>query len=520
MPPSLEKFAQELRDYQQDAVSFALSRVAQGETRTLIASPTGTGKGTMELALLRELRLVEGRESLILTPSIDILRGFLERCGATPKELQASENKLAAMGEECGIMTPVRYRNQILKGRPMADVFICDESHHYTDQVETYGLLFTLGPEATWIGFTATPFRGTPKGTLELHAAWGEPWTILDIPEAIALGCCQLPRMRVVPLIDDDQIAVRNGQFIVKEVDKSASSRIIELIQLAREEVKRAPTCLVVPSTDTAQLIEDHSSTSMSGVSCVFVGQHSTAADRAEAYERARKQKAVLVAIQILGEGVDFPWLRTLIDASPTLSPVVWAQRVGRIMRPGDIEPRYLCVCRNLERHAYLMQGAIPATWIGQAQEAFEKPSERAIVRAFGLESLRKFKQIEVPCRSRVRAGMWVVYSVDEKTGVKTEYVALVHPGRVDVITAMRQNIRKPDGTWDWGRFKKCDLPADLVGFQTSPYRNSCTTKQKEWWAQPHGGARQYGLDPDAADKLTARQFYALPMLAQIKEVL
>lgn len=526
MPATLDRFDQVLRDYQEETVAFAVDQVVgkvpneNGLPRTLFQAPTGTGKGTIELALLKELRLGRGIDAAILTPSLGILRGFLERCGATPEELEQGEDKLAAMGEAIGIHTPIRYRNQVLKGtRTSADVFICDEAHHQTDSGEVSGLLFAISPEATWVGFSATTYRGTPRGTRELLAAWGEPYRILSIPDAVRRGFCSLPRMRVQPLTDDDRIEVRNGQFVAASVDKEIGSRIRETALVAYREWQGpskgkgqpTPTCLVVPSTDVAWLVTDVTRTSP--VPYLFLGQHSTSADRMRAFEECRAGRAILVVIKVLSEGVDTPWLRAMVDASPTLSPVEWTQRVGRIMRPGTERPRYVCTCRNLERHAYVMEGAIPRQVVAEAQQAFPEPTNRAAHRAFGLESLKKFKQIDVPLMGGLRSHAWVLYSVDEETAKETQYVAILHPTKAETITARRQNVVEADGTRGYGHWEKCDVPDDLVGFATAPFRKGCSDKQKQWWRTD---AANYGLDPGAADSITARQFFVLPALKQL----
>lgn len=524
MSVSLDRFSQQLRPYQADCVSFAHERaIGHPGGRTLFVSPTGTGKGTIELALLKQLR-ADGHDAIILTPSIEILRGFLERCGASEDELDSCEDKLAALGESIGVHTPVRYRNQVLKGeRQTADIFIVDEAHHQTEQGEISGLLFTLAPEGTWIGFTATGYRGTPKGTRELREAWGEPYIVLTVPEAIEQGCAMMPEMQVVPLVDDDKIVVRNGQFVVSATDKVVGDRIEQIIMLAVRETLGGdggyprPTVVVMPSTDSARGLVAQAELMQTPVRFHFIGQHVPVKERKALYEECRNKQAVLVVINVLGEGVDLPWLRSMIDASPTLSPVVWMQRIGRIMRPNEITPRYLCVCRNLERHAYLMQGAIPAMYIAQAQQAFEKPSNRSIMRVFGLEALKKFKQIDVPCANGVRSSMWVLYSIEG--GQQFEYVAIVHPTKPETIVARRTNMIGADGTRIYAKWERCEVPQsdDFAGFSTVPFKNKCSDPQKRWWSR---SARKYGLDPDAVDKLTARQFFALPVLSQLKESL
>lgn len=518
MAPSLDLFAQELRDYQEAAVAHASLLVADGTPRAMFASPTGTGKGTIELALLRDLRRA-GREAIILTPALDVVKGFVERCAGRDLPEDLSEDRLSALGESLGIFTPVRYRNQVLQGEAVsAEVFIVDEAHHNVDSGDVAGLLFALAPEAQWVGFTATPFRGSPKGTRELREVWGEPWVVLTVPEAIERGACQLPDFSIVPLVDDDRIKVVNGQFQVASADREVGSRVGDLVKLAGEEVVRQPTVLVVPSTDVARLVVEHAREhgTPGGQDFEFVGAHSTQTDRARAFARAKEREAVLVTIAVLREGVDLPWLRTMVDAAPTLSPVVWAQRVGRIMRPGPDRPRYLCTCRNLERHAYVLQGAVPRFAIAEAQQAFMGPSKIAAGRVIGLEALKRFKQIPIPLTGGLWCSAYVLYSSDGE-GHITQYVSILHPAREEPVTASRVNVVSATGEMDWGNWSRCEVPEDLVGFSSVPSPKPLSDKQKKWW---RSAAQRRGLDAGAADKLTSRQFFVLPVLEQLREKL
>ena len=82
MVVSLANFNQKPRLYQKSAVLHALRVLKKGEegVRVLFSSPTGTGKGSIELGLLKVLKK-KGYRTKLLTPSLDIIRGFLERCG-------------------------------------------------------------------------------------------------------------------------------------------------------------------------------------------------------------------------------------------------------------------------------------------------------------------------------------------------------------------------------------------------------------------------------------------------------
>jgi hypothetical protein len=253
------------------------------------------------------------------------------------------------------------------------------------------------------------------------------------------------------------------------------------------------------------------------GVDGIWVHQKTSAKDRAAAYASCKAGHSVLLSIKVLNEGVDFPWLRRLIDARPTLSPVAWLQLIGRVMRPGSIHPEVICTNRNLERHAYLLQGAVPRTVIAAAQEAFEKPSKRAGMRQIGLEALKRFKAIPLPLDGGAVGAMYCVHSIAED-GVKTEYVTLLDPTGVAPIVATRkiqalQPGEEKRSKGHYGKWSLCSMPLEFSGFATSQPRGSFSGPQKTWWERD---ARRYGLEPNP-DKLTRRQFQALPVLANTR---
>lgn len=539
--PSLEAFSQELREYQQavldDAGEFIEECWAKdGQQRIVYASPTGTGKGTMELALLKGLR-DQGISAWILTPSLEVLRGFLERCGAGDLG-ETSEMRLAEMGESIFCTTPVRMRNRTLEGqREMPEIVIYDEVHHAISTNDVSGTLFAIAPAAVWIGFTATPYRASPKATAILREDWGEPVEVMSIPDAIAGGWQALPAFRMSPLVDDDVVKVVGGEFQVKATTKAYASRIDDLAELIMLELAGdvtpelmvhceesewvpgapIPTCVTVPSSDVAGMLVE--ALDAKGVDSIWVNQGTKAKDRQRAYDLCAQGKIVLISIKVLNEGVDFPWLRRLIDARPTLSPVAWLQTLGRIMRPGPIPPQYICTNRNLERHAYLLQGALPRTVIIEAQEAFEAPSKRAGMRQIGLEALRRFKAIPIPLDDGATGAMYCLYSIDE-AGVKTEYVTLSDPSHdkpfvakrcIAAATGVDEKGRPVRPKSAYGRWALCEIPLAFEGYKTSPASGKLSVKMAQWWDRE---ARKYGLSTREMDKLTRRQFQALPVLA------
>ena len=491
--------------------------------RRLYACPTGTGKGTMQLALLLELR-AQGHDAWILTPALEVLRGSLERCGVPPGVLAAAgPEALAELGRAIYVTTPTRHQNGVLRGEwGMPDVVIYDEAHHAVEENEVSGTLFAMAPDAIWLGFTATPYRGTPSGTLALRDAWGEPILVMDIPEAIEAGHMARPTFEVVPLIDDDQIKVVNGKFQTKDAAKKVVSRLVALADKV-EEVwgddgrTEHPIVVTVPSTEVAGLLVQE--LEGRGIGARLIVAATPEAHRAEAYRLCEIGLAVIVSVKVLTEGVDLPWLEVLLDARPTTSPVDFVQRLGRIMRPklDGRRPRYICCCRNLERFAYLLGGAVPPSAVKEAQEAFEAPSKREGYRSLGFEGLAKFKRIDLPLLGGIRGAMFNVHQLDSE-GVKTEWCVITTPLCADAVVARRHTLvtLNEAGERDYsnGRWKAAELPSDLAGFATSQQTGKLSASQAKWWDR---SAERVGLDPGASESLKRRQFQALPVLSDLK---
>jgi superfamily II DNA or RNA helicase len=574
--PSLARFRQTPRPYQADMVEDALrfcaacddldDTVIDEQRRIMYSLPTGGGKGSASLWLLKRLRdgdptdpSVPGlpeqpqRDAWILTPSLEVIRGFLERTGVDAKTLrESSAEKLHKLAARIRVTTPVRLDNYLRDPKPenllapyvtgVPDVIIYDEAHHAIEENSVSGNLFAMAPHATWIGLTATPYRGTPRGTQALEAAWREIVEVLDIPAAVRLGAWALPTFEVVGLVDDDRIKLSGGDFQAKAAGKAVGSRIEDLAALTRRRFvgsdplvfdggdaldprHRVPTAVTVPNREAAGLLVE--ALDRLGVDAVKIDANTKTRDRAVAYDAAREGRAVLVSVRVISEGVDLPWLRRLIDARPTMSPVSFVQQLGRITRPGDVRPEYVCVCRNLERHAYLLGGCVPPQAVKAAQDAFEKPSKRDSLRSVGLEQLSRHKPILLHLADGLKGRMFSVYTIDEQSGAKTCYAALQHPSFATPIYAARTDKRldEPQGStnegaakvWDWGKWRRVNrLPDTLEGWSTSSARGKATERQRESWRR---NAARVGLDPEAAnlEKLTKREVEPLFVLLNTK---
>jgi superfamily II DNA or RNA helicase len=496
----------ELRDYQQDAVNQVIDwmNTEEASNRLLLSSPVATGKSYIELAVLDEFQ----EDAWLLTPSVSIIYCLCEKLGIKKSIKNAWEHH---------ITTPIRFRNALEKDEIeyQPEIIIWDESHHALNgKTIVTTAIEEICPDSRWLGITATPYRGNPRDTVELIKQWGKPRPIMTLKQARAKGAIVIPDIQICPLQDDDQITVTNGEFVISKSDRNnADDRLTSIVELTEEYADR-PCTLLLPCTEfvnaaTAALIARD-------VRAWSILEKTTEAERQKIYEES-KRGGVIVQIGCVSEGVDLPWLEVLIDARPTMSPVRWFQSIGRIMRPNGADKLYLCCNRNLERHAYILHGIIPASKVLTAQEAFFGPSGRGGARCVGLEGVGKFKQLPVPTLNGLTVYCYALFRFNAKRTKNEEYFILVHPCSPNPLVAFRE-IDCSQKTKVYEKWRQIEsIPEDFAGFATSQWRNSLSEKQREWWKR---AASRHGLDPEAVDELESRQFAVLPVLNDLNVTL
>lgn len=477
-----------LRKEQQDAVSQVVKflKKAKPGKRRLVASATGTGKSYVELAALTAIA-----GGVLLSTSNDIIIGILKKLGVDAS--RDGEQKLREVAGSHGIYTPLYYRNRLLDGTIEPPKFILwDEVHHQTADSWSDVSMLADCPE---VGFTATPYRGTAKGTQEFRSIWGEPNWIYTFPDAVARGFVTLPEVTTVPLVDDDVIEVTGGEFQVRSVEAETRSRLVELKTLIESYKLDRATMVAVPTVATAQELA-----AILAKSVVVTGD-TPRAERNKAYADMLACRKILIQVAVVGEGVDLA-VRRIFDAAPTLSPVRWVQLFGRLTRPGGVS-QYICTNRNLLRHVYTLQGVIPAHQVAQSQAVFGLGT-RSGQRAFGLEGLGRFKANPLPMANGLQGELYLLENSDKK-GTIRQYACILHPLHDSPLWATRVNVA---GTYaDW---EPAEAPEGFKGF-SSGNGSVVTEKQLNWWKRSAG---KYGLDVD--HKPNRRSFAALPVLAHL----
>lgn len=493
--------------------------------RHLFVAPTGTGKTRIQ----RRFR-AQFPNSVQLVPGPDIARQF---------------------EPDPNVYTYLTFLNRLRDGTidPTAiDTIFRDEAHHLDDTNEQIDEFF---PHAIRIfGFTASPYRGTPKETQRLRDYYrGNIHRLVTIKDAVARGIMSLPaEYEIYPLHNDDTLAVKNGDFVSTQVNKMVESRFDDLVQLvttrfwnADEQRYTRPIMICFTSVYLCKEFAKR----LPIPSAVVTGDTT---GREAAFASVIAREKILVQIKVVGEGVDLP-IRVLIDAAPTMSPVFWIQRFGRLTRPvgscqgcqgnpvvhslptapgKDTEvrcprclsnpgredaPVYICTNHNLLRHGYLLEGNVPAATFANYDKKFPgwKPNQRAAGRIIGdVQGFGKFKPAEVPLADGSNA---MGICIDDPSGKGHQYACLIHPATDKAIFARRDFELTADGFRDYSKkpkWRQIDQLPDLSGYTSTP-ASPVTPAQAQWWERQ---AARVGLDNTRMPN--ARGFQWLPILLNL----
>jgi superfamily II DNA or RNA helicase len=484
-----------LHDYQLQAVDQVLKAVGDRVQKILVSSPTGTGKSYMEIALRAKLER-HGLKTIIVSSRKEILQGIADKCG----------------GSMDGLWTPIKLANAIRKGTLQADwrCIIFDEAHHCI--AATWHRLFELQPGAIVVGFTATPYRGTPKSTTAFKAYWQYFVDAISIKDAVNKGVLAAPVCEYMPLIDESGLQLSREDYTEASLNAAyTEDSIKQLVSLTKDIWHREnrPTMVSLPTVHTVGLFANYAAEQ--GLAVGIVTGTTRHEDRQAAFRDCVACRSILVQIDVVSEGVDLP-IRVLIDARPTASPVKWMQTLGRVTRPSDKRPLYVSVCDNVGRHLYLIEGMFP------------QPEKEKI--ELNLSKLR---------RKNASAGLWMRLGVGGKVKPCPVYMAdgrvanavwgwlvqdsrkyeifLIDYGMLGYKAGKRVHTRAPDGSWKWGNWQACD-PEEL-GLQPYKTHNSDwrpTPKMETWWQKD---CERFNLSPiDQQERWNNTVFQTLPFLA------
>lgn len=352
----------EFRDFQLDAMIATLDSVFECK-RTLLVSPTGSGKTIMATGLAAKL-LNDGHRVLFLAPRRELIHQTCDKIDAAMDWSHGRDYGVIMAGVEGAteflyhpfqVASKDTVTTRVRNGRlpfPKASVVIVDEAHlsmaeswqkllkHYSDQ------------GAMIIGLTATPCRQGGKG---LGDFWHDMVMAPSVPELIRLGFL-VPGVYYAPTLPDlsgAKIDYRRGDFVVDDIADIMGGAAI-MGDVVQHWIKHAGgrrtvvfACNVAHSIALADKFMDE------GIRAEHVDGMFTADERDGVFKRFRSgETQVLVNCALATYGFDLPELDCVVLARPTKSLALHLQMMGRGLRtaPGKEDCLFLDHAGNVNR--------------------------------------------------------------------------------------------------------------------------------------------------------------------------
>lgn len=336
-----------LRDYQRDAIDAVFKAWADGMQRPAIVLPTGAGKTVVFSALAKEWRVraeagwQHGRRVMILAHRDELVDQAIAKVRATMPGVNVGKVKagdrdygadvIVASVQTLGTVYGMIGRRVIEEHGPVG-LIITDECHHAT--AASYQKIYDAFPDALQLGVTATMARGDKQG---LGDQWQDVVYKRSILWMISKGYLTDVRTKRIDLESLSMAGVKVGMGDWQAGalgDALMESKFDSVIADAyREHAGARQGIVFTPTVETARAARD--ALDKAGIPAAMVSGETSREERQVVYQDYRTGLTqVLVSCMVLTEGFDMPQAEVAVIARPTQSAPLYAQMVGRVLRP------------------------------------------------------------------------------------------------------------------------------------------------------------------------------------------
>lgn len=362
----------ELRPYQQEAKEAVKKEWANGNQKTLLVLPTGTGK-TIVFSKLIEDCVTDGERVLVLAHRGELLEQAADklekstglRCAVEKAEETCLNSWYrVAVGSVQSLMREKRL-NQFEPS--YFDSIIVDEAHHCLS--DGYQRVLGHFSKANVLGVTATPDRGDMRNLGSYFQSLAYEYTL---PRAIKDGYLSPIKALTIPLVMDlSAVGVQTGDFKAGDLDTALDPYLYQIADEMLKCCKDRKTVVFLPLVKTSQKFRDI--LNEKGFRAAEVNGESK--DRAEVLKDFDDGKYnVLCNSMLLTEGWDCPSVDCVVVLRPTKVRSLYCQMVGRGTRlsPGKTDLLLLDFLWHTERHELCR----PAHLICENEEVAKKMTE------------------------------------------------------------------------------------------------------------------------------------------------
>jgi ATP-dependent helicase IRC3 len=341
-----------LRDYQREAIDAVFATWAGGMQRPAIVLPTGAGKTVVFSALVNEFReyrahrtgrgepkgtrvIVLAHRDELVDQAIAKLRAVMP--GVNVGKVKAQDDDTDADVMVCSVQTLAsETRRKRLATMQLyygsVGLIITDECHHAA--AASYQKIYATFPDALQLGVTATMARGDGVG---LGSTWDDVVYKRSVLWMISKGHLVDVRTKRIDLAKLDMGAVKlsRGDWQAGDLGQALMDAEADtaIARAYREHAGDRQGIVFTPTVETAYAAV--SALSRAGITSMVVDGATPTQTRREIYEEYRTGLLqVLVNCMVLTEGFDMPQAEVAVIARPTQSAPLYAQMVGRVLRP------------------------------------------------------------------------------------------------------------------------------------------------------------------------------------------
>ena len=326
-----------LRNYQQEMIDRL--EVAWKQYRSvMLQMPTGTGKTVLMAEVIRrkmaEVRRKKSDGILIVAHRrelLDQIRGTVKYFGI---DMEKEHVVVESIQKLSRLKSDGRSKMEDVPFSPT--LVIIDEAHHAL--AKTYRMLWDWWPQAKFLGLTATPCRLNNEGFLDLFQTLVQSHTI---QEFIRMGW--LSDFDYVTAEPDNPILQQVGRLKKRGADGDYQTKEMALVMDCEESIRslyQAYRKFVFGKKGIVYAIDRNHARHITeyyqrqGVNCCWIEAKTPTAERDRLVQEYRDGLIdVVVNVDILSEGADFPEVEFIQLARPTLSLSKYLQQVGRGMR-------------------------------------------------------------------------------------------------------------------------------------------------------------------------------------------
>ncbi len=348
------------RDYQREAIAATRAAWARGVLRPALVKATGLGK-TDDIAVLATEEAAVGGTALCLGHRGELLDQIAGRCRAYRPDISVGrvEGTVDQRGfpiTVASVPTLAREARRARLRRPTLVIY--DECHHAPspsgraimawagcyDDVRAVGVTATLvrgdkyKPSSVWqevvyerdIGWAVSHGPVTPDGLTSGLVERGRGWLVP-------------PRGRMVVADHVDLKAAkmnsRGTDYADGELGDMVEQDVDQIVKAWLEHASDRITVAFTPTVASARALADEFLAAGVAAECVFgstsAAQRGSVEKGTGIYGRlARGETRVLCGVMVASEGWDCPPVSCVLMARPTKLPGLYAQIVGRGLRP------------------------------------------------------------------------------------------------------------------------------------------------------------------------------------------